>query len=211
MADEAKRRSDRDQPPLLIIGGFYPLLTPMPLGKARRFFERHGRRVHILPHGIRSMRDIRLRAKCAAEMIGDILSETGCDRLDILGFSMGGLAGLYAIQRSGLAGQVRTFLTYGSPYQGVSVSLAALATVYYAKAARQLLPESDFLRELRAGGLPPGPRYISVSGLNDWLCQPEEAWLSGARHAYLESSHLDFLIKGEIYRQLEVFLLEPPG
>ncbi len=197
----------RYQPPLLIIGGFYPLLTPMPLGMAARFFRRNGRRVYILPHDIRSMRDIRLRAGRAAELAEKILAETGDSKLDILGFSMGGLAGLYAVQRFGLAGKVRTLLTYGSPFRGVSVSLAALATVYFAKAAVQLLPESDVIRELQEGGLPPGPRYVSAAGLNDWLCPPEQAWLPGARHAYLGYSHLDFLINVEVYRELELFLL----
>ena len=206
---EKKRASgtDRDEPPLLIVGGFYPLLTPMPLGMAARFFRRHGRRVYILPHDIRGMRDIRLRARRTAEMAEAILAETGSPKLDILGFSMGGLASLYAVQRFGLAGKVRTLLTYGSPYQGVSVSLAALATIYFAKAAVQLLPESEVIRELREGGLPPGPRYVSVAGLNDWLCPPERAWLPGARHAYLDHSHLDFLINVEVYRELERFLL----
>ncbi len=197
----------RCQPPLLIIGGFYPFLTPMPLGMASRFFRRHGRPVYILPHDIRSMRDIRLRARRAAELADKILAETGSPKLDILGFSMGGLAGLYAVQRFGLAGKVRTLLTYGSPFRGVSASLAALATVYFAKAAVQLLPDSEVLRELQEGGLPPGPRYVSTAGLNDWLCPPEQAWLPGARHAYLGYSHLDFLINIEVYRELEQYLL----
>jgi len=196
----------RDGTPLLIVGGFYPLLTPMPLGKAARFFRRNGRMVYILPHGVRSMRDIRLRGGRVAEMIEKILAETGRDRLDILGFSMGGLASLYAIQKFGLAGRVRTLLTYGAPFQGVSASLAALATVYFARAALQLLPESDVIRDIQKAGLPPGPRYISVAGLNDWLCPPERAWLPGARHAYLTFSHLDFLINSDVYRELENFL-----
>jgi len=206
MRTGAGNGQDRGAPPLLIVGGFYPLLTPMPLGKAARFFRQRGRRVWILPHGFRSMRDVRRRAANVDRMVKQVLAETGHRQLDILAFSMGGLASLYAIQKYGLAQHVRTFVAYSSPFQGVTASLSILVTIYFARVAMQLLPGSQIINEILAGGLPPGPRYVSVSGADDWLCPPECTRLPGAEHATCPHDHLDFLIDSRVYAALEPFL-----
>jgi triacylglycerol lipase len=206
MRTDAGDGQDPKVRPLLIVGGFYPLLTPMPLGKAARFFRQRGWRVWILPHGFRSMRDVRRRAANVDRMVRQILAETGCRQLDILAFSMGGLASLYAIQKYGLAEHVRTFVAYSSPFQGVPASLAILATVYFARVAFQLLPGSQVINEILAGDLPPGPRYVSVGGTGDWLCPPESTRLPGAEHATCPHDHLDFLIDSRVYAALEPFL-----
>lgn len=193
--------------PLLIIGGFFPLLTPMPLGKAARYFRRRGRRVWILPHSLRSMRDVRVRGRLVAEAAARLLDETRADRLDILAFSMGGLAALYAIQEHGLAGRVRTLVAYAAPFQGVTSSLAALVfSAYFAKIAGQMLPGSRLIRDLLDRGLPSGPRYVSVAGANDWLCPPERAKLPGAEYAVCPFSHLDFLVNSKVYDAIEPYL-----
>jgi len=193
-------------PPLLIVGGFFPLLTPMPLGRAARFFRRRGREVWIVPHGFRSMRDVRRRAELTAETLREVLSVTGSAKLDILAYSMGGLAALRALQSFGLADRVRTFVSYGAPYQGTTASLAILLTGYFVKAADQMLPGSDVLREIAAAGLPAGPRYVSAGGTKDWLCPPERARLPGAEHVLCDHDHLDFLVNDRVYAFLEPYL-----
>lgn len=207
MKDNNVSGRDRPAPPLLIVGGFYPLLTPMPLGLAAGYFRRRGRRVWILPHGFRSMRDVRRRAANVERMVRQVLAESGSEQLDILAFSMGGLASLYAIQRHGLAGHVRTFVAYSSPFQGVTTSLAVLVfSVYFAKVAAQMLPGSELIREILDAGLPPGPRYVSVGGSKDWICPPECARLPGAEHAVCCHDHLDFLTNRRVFDALERFL-----
>ena len=193
-------------PPLLIVGGFYPLLTPMPLGRAARYFRRRGRAVWIVPHGFRSMRDIDRRAGLVAAEIRRILCRTGSDRLDILAYSMGGPAALRALQREDLAGRVRSFVSYGAPYRGSTASLAILLTGYFARMADQLLPGSEILEEIAAAGLPPGLHYDSAAGAKDWLCPPEQALLPGAEHVLCEHGHLDFLVNDSVYAFLEQHL-----
>jgi pimeloyl-ACP methyl ester carboxylesterase len=176
----------------------------MPLGKAARFFRRRGRRVWIVPHSFRSMRDVRRRAEVVANTIRDVLRLTGSAELDILAYSMGGPAALYALQRFDLAGKIRVFVSYGAPYQGTTSSLVILLTGYFANMADQLLPGSDILTEVAAAGLPAGPRYVSVAGTKDWLCPQERARLPGAEHALCD--HLDFLVNSRVYAFLEPYL-----
>jgi len=178
----------------------------MPLGRAARYFRRRGRAVWIAPHGFRSMRDIRLRAELVAGTIRGVLDRSGAAELDILAYSMGGPAALYALQRFGLAERIRVFVSYGAPYQGTTSSLAILLTGYFANMADQLLPGSDILEELAARGLPSGPRYVSVAGTRDWLCPPERALLPGAEHVLCEHDHLDFLVNDRVYAFLEQYL-----
>jgi pimeloyl-ACP methyl ester carboxylesterase len=207
MRNAVRNGQCKGTPPLLIVGGFYPLLTPMPLGLAAGYFRRSGRRVWILPHSVRSMRDIRLRARLTAELIDRVLRETGSEQLDILAFSMGGLAALMAIQKYGLGRRVRTFVAYSSPFQGVTSSLAVLIfSAYFAKMAGQMLPGSRLIREMLDAGLPAGPRYVSVGGDKDWLCPPECTRLPGAEHATCHHGHLDFLANSRVFVALEPFL-----
>ena len=207
MKRPAGARRREKSPPLLLVGGFYPLLTPMPLHLAARHFRRLGREVWIVPHSVGSMRDVRQRAALTARYAREVLAKTGAAKLDILAYSMGGLAAIYAIQHFGLADRVRTFVSYGSPYQGTPASLIILIfREYFSLMARQMLPESDLVREILAGGLPPGPRYVSVYGETDWLCPRASAYLPGAKHAHCPFDHLDFLIDPRVCRALEPFL-----
>ncbi|MFA6603466.1 MAG: hypothetical protein WCT10_01335 [Patescibacteria group bacterium] len=193
-------------PPLVIVGGFFPLPIPMPLGKAERFFRQRGREVWIVPHSFRSMRDIRRRSDLTEKTLREVLERTGNDKVDILAYSMGGIAALRVLQRSDLAAKIRTFVTYSTPYLGTITPLGFLLTGYFANMAIQLLPGSEILTEVTAAGLPAGPRYVSVGGTKDWTCPAKHALFPGAEHALCAHDHLDFLTNEHVCAFLESYL-----
>ncbi len=193
-------------PPLLIVGGFYPLLTGMPLGPVTDHFRRLGRKAIALPHGVISMCDVRLRAKHLAAAALKLAAGSPDGRIDILGFSMGGLCGLYAIQNFRLASRVRTLLTYGAPFQGTDAAYIGIFTGHFGHAALQMLPGSCLLKELDRRGLPPGPRYVSVAGSTDLICPAARCQLPGAEHAVVPFGHADFLFNDALFSALAPFL-----
>ncbi len=195
-------------PPLIVVGGFYPLLTAMPLGPVTEHFRRLGRLVIALPHSVVNMCDVRLRAERLAKVALRLAAGspgTGC-KVDILGFSMGGLCGLYAIQNFGLAPRLRTLLTYGAPFQGTDAAYLGIFTGHFGHAALQMLPGSRLLRDMERQGLPPGPRYVSVSGSADYVCPTPRCRLPGAEHALVPFGHSDFLFNDALFAALAPYL-----
>ena len=198
--------NDRRLPPLLIVGGFHPLLTPEPLLLCRSFFTKRGRDVKIMPHGWWSMRCVERRAKRVAHFANRLMKRHGADRIDLLGFSMGGLASLLAVQDHGLDESVRVFLAYASPFQGVNLSTVMLPTLLFTRLARQLAPGSPLILTLQARGLPPGPRYISVAGDADLICPATRTLLPGAELVSAPFGHADFWHNRRLYEFLAPYL-----
>ena len=75
-----------------------------------------------------------------AEAIG---REAGAAKLDLVGFSLGGMVSRYYIQRLGGAARVRRFVTISSPHGGT-----VAAYFRWNPGAADMRPGSPFLREL---------------------------------------------------------------
>ena len=87
--------------------------------------------------------DLRATAERFGAFIEDLVEETGSDRVQVIGHSLGGLIARYYVQRLGGDARVQTLVTLGSPHQG---TLAA--RLLPNKLVRQLRPGSDVLNEL---------------------------------------------------------------
>lgn len=85
----------------------------------------------------------------AAERLGRhverICDQTGYDRVNVIGHSLGGVIARYYVQRRGGDRRVGTLVTLGSPHQGTS-----LARLLPLPVARQLRPGAQVIRELAA-------------------------------------------------------------
>jgi triacylglycerol lipase len=82
-----------------------------------------------------------------AKQIGDYVTATFApeQRLDIVGFSMGGIVSRYYIQRLGGINRVQRFITISSPHHGTVVAYGSQRP-----GCIQMRPESIFLKDLNS-------------------------------------------------------------
>lgn len=190
--------------PVLISNGFAPF--PIPLHAVRERLKALGHRTHVVPFRLSDMRDVRAFAAHICREHRKLQLGTNEPRVNVLGFSMGGVAALYAIKRMGLAPDVATFAGLGSPFHGSTASWFALPTGLFSTTGLQLIPDSAFLEDLHADPLPAGPRYVSVAGTRDLICPGRTARLEGAEHHELPIGHAEFIIDPSVTDLLAALL-----
>ncbi len=78
------------------------------------------------------------------DKIAQIKQETGCDRIILIGHSMGGLVASYYATHLDQAGLISTIITIGSPFYGTKISIMGAG-----ENAKQMCPGSVFLVNLR--------------------------------------------------------------
>ena len=74
-----------------------------------------------------------------------LIEKHGCERIDLVGFSMGALASRYYVQRCGGRDRIRRFISISGPHAGTWVAYALPF-----EGVRQMRPGSSLLRELDA-------------------------------------------------------------
>jgi len=92
-----------------------------------------------------------------------ILSQTGADKVHLVGHSLGGVVIAQAIAGGGLVGLVDTVITLGSPFGG-SPWAALLPFGDLLRALRQGSPQ---LRRIASGPVPVGVRWLAVTAALD--------------------------------------------
>jgi triacylglycerol lipase len=88
--------------------------------------------------------DIPQAAVHLGEAIEELAASTGCERVHVIGHSLGGLIARYYIQRLGGDRHVHTLVTLGTPHQGTQLAWA----VPLLPLVRQLAPNSSLIQEL---------------------------------------------------------------
>ena len=153
--------------------------------------------------GTFNIRDIRSSAFLIHRKIEAILAQTSVKRIDILGHSMGGLIGLYYVKKLGGADKVRKLIMMGTPLRGTWAAAAGVATLgLFSSSSWQLLPRSDFLRELEAGPLPPNVDYYTIAAARDWVCPLDSTHLEGATQLTVPLGHSSLVVSDEVYDRI---------
>lgn len=152
--------------PIILVHGVVDnrtIFTLLRRGLRRRGF---GRTV-ALNYSPLSM-DIRTVARRLADLIEDVVRETGYERVHIVGHSMGGLVARYYVQRLGGDERVHTLVTLGTPHGGSSP-----ARLFPIPVSQQMKPGSDVIRELdeSAGGC--RTRFLAVWSDLDQVIMPK--------------------------------------
>ncbi len=127
-------------------------------------------------------RDVRQAAVDFGAAVENLTSESGYERIHVVGHSLGGLIARYYVQRMGGHEHVRTLITLGTPHAGTE--LARIGQLM--PLVRQLRPTSDLIRELAEPAPGIRTRFLAFYSDLDHLILP-------SRNARIE--HPDLLAR----------------
>lgn len=191
---------DPDRPPVLLIHGYLANRGSLHLLQ-RRLTER-GHIVMSYTLGPFNLGDIRDSAGLIARKVESVVAQTGVDRVDIVAHSMGGLVALCYLKRLGGRHRVRRAILLGTPIRGTWSAVFGLVTAPFGRASLQLLPGSEFLRELGELPLPPEVEVVAVAAERDWLAPLASTVLAGVKHLALPTCHSGLIVDEEVARQV---------
>ncbi|WP_232235932.1 triacylglycerol lipase [Nocardia sp. BMG51109] len=168
--------------PVLVVGGFDA--DPAKQESLRGWLEARGYAAYsmLLRGNPTGAAPIAESAQAIADEVAAIRVRTGAERVDLVGHSMGGLAQRQYVKFLDGAGQVGTYVDYGTPEFGEPLGFLCYAIH---AGCRDLSPGSPFLQQLNADpAVPPGlPAYHLYTEDNP----PERGHLPGATNASVQS------------------------
>jgi pimeloyl-ACP methyl ester carboxylesterase len=195
------------RPPVLLVHGFFATR-----GSLHLLEERLGARGHLLLSyrlGGLHLAAIRRSAALIGRKIEALCAQTGVERVDVVGHSMGGLVGLYYVKHLGGHRRVRRLVLLGSPVNGTWTAMAGLVATPLGAGGLDLLPRSAALADLRSGDLPPGVEVVTVAGSRDFFAPPEVTEIPGAERVILPTTHAGLLVDPKVADVLGELLERP--
>ncbi len=182
----------RNADPVILIGGYAN--SPSGWDEWKRSLEADGFEVFIFDPPTVGLGDMEESARAVADYILEVRRKTG-RKVDVVGFSEGGVLARMAVARLGALGSVDRLVSLATPHGGVPLSglYNALKGIEFLQraippASAQLLDGSELLlriarddEHLRHGRDPQAPRYASVySRTLDPIITPWASALQGA-------------------------------
>jgi pimeloyl-ACP methyl ester carboxylesterase len=206
---EPPPQASADSPPVLLIHGYLATRGSVHLLERRLTERKHV--VMTYPLGPLHLGDIRDSSRFIAGKVQSLLAQTGVEKVDIVAHSMGGLVALDYLKCGGGAPHVRRLVLMGTPARGTWSALLGIVTAPLGRGGRQLLPGSEFLRELDRTPLPPGPEVVTLAGDRDWLAPPRTTRIKGARRVDVATGHSGFLVDETVADTVASILEAPAG
>jgi triacylglycerol esterase/lipase EstA (alpha/beta hydrolase family) len=164
--------------PVLVVPGYNGSAASVGTLAAR--LRADGRRVVVVELPDRATGDLRASARA----LGAAVDRTGAARVDLVGFSAGGLVVRLLLADPARALAARRVVLLGTPNHGTDLAgaAAALDPSLCATSICQLAPGSSLLAELNRGDeTPPGPEFFSIWTARDaTVTPPATAVLDGA-------------------------------
>jgi triacylglycerol lipase len=206
--------------PVLLVPGYNG--TPASLATLAARLRSAGREVVVVELPDRGTGDLR----ASARVVGAAVDRTGAARVDLVGFSAGGVVVRVLLADPARALRARRVVLLGAPNHGTDLAgaAAALDPGLCAGACAQLAPGSALLAELNRGDeTPPGPEFFSIwTALDQTVTPPATATLDGAANIRVQdvcaSTNLDHgglvadpLALGLVVEALSGTLPEAPG
>jgi triacylglycerol lipase len=114
--------------------------------------------------------DVRAAARRLGETVDEVREQTGCERIHVVGHSMGGLVARYYVQRLGGDAHVHTLVTLGTPHQGTRTARLMPLGIF-----RQLTPASDVIAELAEPAPNCRTRFVAFASDIDAMISPKRA------------------------------------
>lgn len=140
--------------------------------------------------------------------IATIKQQTSCDKLILIGHSMGGLVASYYSEYLDTDNMVDKLITIASPFYGTKISITAAGAN-----AKQMLPESEFLRLLREKIARTHKKYYQIASKLDNIVFP---WQSELLESVPKTQqvimpldpHLALLHSKEVVQQVKAWVTE---
>ena len=200
-----------DAPPIILVHGFLGTRgTMLPLAQR---LQAEGRAVFTYSHGTFQTASLRKSAMLLARRIRKICEDLKVEKVDVIGFSMGGLVALHAIKFMQTDRHVNRLVTLGSPFDGTWVALAGIATMgAICPSVWQVLPGSRFLRELKEAPMPEGLRIRQIHGNTDAIA-PQAARLEGVAtrdFLIMPGGHSTLVVADYAYEAIREFIFSTP-
>jgi triacylglycerol lipase len=192
--DEAQEEVSPVRPgviPVVLVHGYDG--SPDAMDTIGRRLERNGRTVLYVKLPDRGRAPIGDSGRTVAAVV----RASRARRIDLVGFSLGGLAVRAFLRSEGGAARARRVVLLGTPNHGTALA-AGGAGSGCDRSCAQMAPESGFLRALNSGDETPGPaRYVSVySRFDETVVPPRTSRLAGATNIALGApalSHVDLV------------------
>lgn len=196
--------------PVVLVHGFLGTRgTMLPL---TRRFQADGRVVFSYHHGTFQLGSLAATAEELTQRIRDLVENLELDRVDVLGFSMGGLTALHAVKFLRAHRWIRRVVMLGTPLAGSWLSLAAIPTIgLLSSSVWQVRPGCKFLDQLRRAPLPPGVRLRQIHADADAFCRdpgPVEGVDPERDYLVLPGGHASLVVAQHFYAAAREFLDE---
>jgi triacylglycerol esterase/lipase EstA (alpha/beta hydrolase family) len=148
-------------------------------------------------------------AERLSETVSLALQRSGCEKVDLIGHSMGGLVVRYFIEMLGGAERVNCAITLGSPHMGAKT--AALA---FFKSAEKFRPDSSLIAELKRSADSGGAAMTTAiwSDFDSVVLPPENSRLPEPFRSVEVSGlgHVGLLYSGRVFRETQRIMKETP-
>ena len=205
--------------PVLVVPGYNG--TAASVGTLAARLRAAGRQVVVVDLPDRGTGDL----PASARTLGAAVERTGAARVDLVGYSAGGVVIRLWLADPGRALRARRVVLLGTPNHGTELAGAAAALgPGLCGSLCQLAPGSGLLAELNRGDeTPPGPRFFSIWTAQDQtVVPPATAVLDGAANIRVQDvcpsarlGHGDLvtspLALGLVVEALQGTLPDPPG
>jgi triacylglycerol lipase len=205
--------------PVLVVPGYNG--TAASVGTLAARLRAAGRQVVVVDLPDRGTGDL----PASARTLGAAVERTGAARVDLVGYSAGGVVIRLWLADPGRALRARRVVLLGTPNHGTELAGAAAALgPGLCGSLCQLAPGSAVLAELNRGDeTPPGPRFFSIWTAQDQtVVPPATAVLDGAANIRVQDvcpsarlGHGDLvtspLALGLVVEALQGTLPDPPG
>lgn len=199
--------------PVVLVHGFLGTRgTMMPL---TRRFQADGKVVFSYHHGMLQLGSLTRSAEELTVKLRGLTESLEIDRIDVVGFSMGGLVALHAVKFLQGHRHVRRLAMMGTPLGGTWMAFAGMAAVgLLSSSVWQVRPGSRFLEDLRAAPLPAGVRLRQIHADADAFC-PDPGPVEGVDrerdYIVIPGGHSSLVIAQPFYAAVREFLDEPEG
>lgn len=139
-------------------------------------------------------------ANCLSLRVEQVMARTGAKQIHLVGHSLGGLICRYYVEQMSCSKKVHTLVTVATPHNGTVMAYGGRSP-----AARQMRPDSEFIKTMKNSRKPRSIRYISYYSNLDAIVLPgRSAILSNGNGSNVRNilvhdmGHLSLLISPEL-------------